>query len=55
MLGIIIGVMAVMVIVGLGNGMTTSIQNEFADMGTNLLTVQIMERRLPFCQSQGLL
>ena len=42
MLGIIIGVMAVMVIVGLGNGMTTSIQNEFADMGTNLLTVQIM-------------
>ena len=27
MLGIIIGVMAVMVIVGLGNGMTTSIQN----------------------------
>ena len=42
MLGIIIGVMAVMVIVGLGNGMTTSIKNEFADMGTNLLTVQIM-------------
>ncbi len=42
MLGIIIGVMAVMVIVGLGNGMTTSIQDEFADMGTNLLTVQIM-------------
>ena len=42
MLGIIIGVMAVMVIVGLGNGMTTSIQNEFADMGTNLLTVQVM-------------
>ena len=27
---------------GLGHGMTTSIQNEFADMGTNLLTVQIM-------------
>ncbi len=41
MLGIIIGVMAVMVIVGLGNGMTTSIQDEFADMGTNLLTVQV--------------
>ena len=37
-----LGVMAVMVIVGLGNGMTTSIQDEFADMGTNLLTVQIM-------------
>ena len=42
MLGIIIGVMAVMVIVGLGNGMTTSIQDEFADMGTNTLSVQIM-------------
>ena len=41
MLGIIIGVMAVMVIVGLGNGMTTSIQDQFADMGTNLLTVQV--------------
>ena len=54
MLGIIIGVMAVMVIVGLGNGMTTSIQNEFADMH------QPPDRadhglRLPFCQSQGLL
>ena len=42
MLGIIIGVMAVMVIVGLGNGMTTSIQDEFADMGTNTLSVQVM-------------
>ena len=53
MLGIIIGVMAVMVIVGLGNGMTTSIQNEFADMGTNLRADHGL--RLPFCQSQGLL
>ena len=52
MLGIIIGVMAVMVIVGLGNGMTTSIQNEFADMGTNRADHGL---RLPFCQSQGLL
>ena len=42
MLGIIIGVMAVMVIVGLGNGMTTSIQDEFADMGTNTLSVTVM-------------
>ena len=42
MLGIIIGVMAVMVIVGLGNGMTTSIQDEFADIGTNTLSVQVM-------------
>ena len=42
MLGIIIGVMAVMVIVGLGNGMTKSMQDEFADMGTNTLSVQVM-------------
>ena len=42
MLGIIIGVMAVMVIVGLGNGMTTSIQDQFADMGTNILSVNVM-------------
>ena len=44
MLGIIIGVMAVIVIVGLGNGMTQSIKDSFADMGTNILSVQIMGR-----------
>ena len=44
MLGIIIGVMAVIVIVGLGNGMTQSIKDGFADMGTNILSVQIMDR-----------
>ena len=42
MLGIIIGVTAVIVIVGLGNGMTQSIQSSFSDMGTNLLTVNVM-------------
>ena len=42
MLGIIIGEMAVIVIVGLGNGMTQSIKDSFSDMGTNLLSVQIM-------------
>ena len=42
MLGIIIGVMAVIVIVGLGNGMTQSIKNSFSDMGTDLLSVQVM-------------
>ena len=42
MLGIIIGVMAVIVIVGLGNGMTQSIKDSFSDMGTNLLSVQVM-------------
>ena len=42
MLGIIIGVMAVIVIVGLGNGMTQSIKDSFSDMGTDLLSVQVM-------------
>ena len=42
MLGIIIGVMAVIVIVGLGNGMTQSIKDSFSDMGTNILSVQVM-------------
>ena len=42
MLGIIIGVMAVIVIVGLGNGMTQSIASSFADLGTNIISVQVM-------------
>ncbi|WP_455580846.1 ABC transporter permease [Dysosmobacter sp.] len=44
MLGIIIGVCAVIVIVGLGNGMQGYIQESFADMGTDSLTVMIMGR-----------
>ena len=42
MLGIIIGVCAVIVIVGLGNGMQGYIEDSFADMGTDSLTVQIL-------------
>ena len=42
MLGIIISVMAVIVIVGLGNGMTQSIKDSFSDMGTDLLSLQVM-------------
>ena len=41
MLGIIIGVMAVIVIVGLGNGMTQSMRDSFSAMGTNTLSVNI--------------
>ena len=41
MLGIIIGVMAVIVIVGLGNGMTRSMRDSFSAMGTNTLSIQI--------------
>ena len=41
MLGIIIGVMAVIVIVGLGNGMTRSMRDSFSAMGTSTLSIQI--------------
>ena len=44
MLGIIIGVTAVIVIVGLGNGLTQGIKASFSSMGTNVLSVQIMGR-----------
>lgn len=33
---------AVIVIVGLGNGMTQSIQSSFSDLGTNIISVQVM-------------
>jgi len=44
MLGIIIGVTAVIVIVGLGNGMQNYMADSFSSLGTNTLTVQIMGR-----------
>lgn len=44
MLGIIIGVAAVIVIVGLGNGMSIYITSQFEEMGTNLLSVEIIGR-----------
>ena len=44
MLGIIIGVCAVIVIVGLGNGMAGYMEESFASMGTNSLTVMVMGR-----------
>ena len=42
MLGIIIGVCAVIVIVGLGNGMAGYMEDSFAEMGTHTLTVSIL-------------
>ena len=42
MLGIIIGVMAVIVIVGLGNGMTNMMQDFYSDMGSDILSVNVM-------------
>jgi putative ABC transport system permease protein len=44
MLGIIIGVAAVIVIVGLGNGLEMYITDSFAELGTNTLTVSVMSR-----------
>ncbi len=44
MLGIIIGVCAVIVIVGLGNGMQGYIEDSFDQLGTDSLTVMIMGR-----------
>lgn len=41
MLGMIIGVGAVIIIVGLMNGVTDYIVSSFADMGTNMLTVSV--------------
>lgn len=42
MLGIIIGVGAVILIVGMGNGMKIYMTDSFKSMGTNLLTANIM-------------
>ena len=44
MLGIIIGIAAVIVIVGLGNGMQNHIKDSFADMGTNVIQVSVIGR-----------
>ena len=44
MLGIIIGVSAVTVIVGMGNGMESYISDSFESMGTNLINVNIQGR-----------
>ena len=44
MLGIIIGVAAVIVIVGLGNGLENYIAESFASMGTNTLTLSVQSR-----------
>ena len=44
MLGIIIGVAAVIVIVGLGNGLEGYVSDSFSSMGTNTLTVMVLPR-----------
>jgi putative ABC transport system permease protein len=44
MLGIIIGVAAVIVIVGLGNGLEGYVTESFSSLGTNTLTVSVQSR-----------
>ena len=44
MLGIIIGIASVMVIIGLGNGMSSYMADQFSSLGTNTLTVSITGR-----------
>ena len=44
MLGIIIGVAAVIVIVGLGNGLEGYVSDSLSSMGTNTLTVMVLSR-----------
>ena len=44
MLGIIIGVAAVIIIVGLGNGLERYVTDSFSSLGTNTLTVSVMSR-----------
>ncbi len=44
MLGIVIGITAVIVIVGIGNGMKNYMEAQFAELGTNTLTVSIRGR-----------
>ncbi|MBQ7566236.1 MAG: ABC transporter permease, partial [Oscillospiraceae bacterium] len=44
MLGIIIGVAAVIVIIGLGNGLSNYVTESFSSLGTNTLTVNVRAR-----------
>ena len=48
MLGVIIGVMSVTVLMGIGQGATSSVTDSIAEMGTNMLTVNIQTRRVGF-------
>ena len=46
MLGVIIGVMSVTVLMGIGQGTTSSVTDTISSMGTNMLTVNIQTRRI---------
>ena len=44
MLGIIIGVAAVILIVGLGNGVTNKVEDTFKEMGSNIITASVFNQ-----------
>ncbi|MDP4087715.1 MAG: ABC transporter permease, partial [Bacillota bacterium] len=46
MLGIIIGISSVIILVGMGQGSTKAISDQIESLGTNLITVNIMNRRV---------
>lgn len=48
MLGVIIGVMSVTVLMGIGQGTTSSVTESISAMGTNMLSVNIQTRRVGF-------
>lgn len=45
MLGIIIGVMSLVVLVSIANSATTSVTDEISNIGTNLLTIRIVDNK----------
>ncbi len=59
MLGIIIGIAAVIILVSLMNGLSKSILDSFEDMGTNLISVEVMgrgsNRSVTFTEMQALM
>ena len=52
-LGIVIGVSAVITMVTLGNGATLAVQNQISSLGTNLLQVRPGQRREPAARQRG--
>ena len=44
MLGVIIGVAAVIIIISLGDGLNAMVQDQFASMGSNMIQVQVIGR-----------
>lgn len=48
MLGLVVGISSVIVLVGIGQGSTSSIQNEVSSLGSNMLTVNITDSNYSF-------